>query len=251
MFAPIAPAPLDPYSEEYHQKLIDALQLDSDKYHHVPPHILSGFKDLLRKYPTAFLLPGAQLGQVKGFEHIIDTGDLSPLYHPPYRKSPAELRNIHNEIQRMLELKIIQPSHQTEHGLPQSPRFCVDYCSLNQVTKGDNYPIPSVANILDAISCGKIYRKFDLASGYWQVNLRQQDRHKTAFTTHIGLFEFLGLPFGLKTAPNTFQRILNTVFSQFLYKWLIIYVGDCVTWSNSYADALEYYQLLLETATKV
>ena len=117
MFAPIAPTPLDTSSEEYHQKLIDALQLDSDKYHHVPPHILSGFKDLLRKYPSAFLLPGAQLGQIKGFEHIIDTGDASPLYQPPYRKNPAELFNIHNEIQRMLELKITQPSH-SEWGAP-------------------------------------------------------------------------------------------------------------------------------------
>ena len=129
--------------------------------------------------------------------------------------------------------------------------FCVDYRSINQVTKGDNYPVPSVANILDAISYGKIYGKFVLASGYWQVNPRQQDRHKTAFTTYIELFEFLTLPFALKTAPNTFQRILNTVFSQFLYQWLIIYVDDCVTWSNSYADVLEHYQVLLETATKV
>ena len=104
LFASIAPTPLDPYSKE-------ALQLDSDQYHHVLPHILPGAKDLLRKYSTAFLLPGAQLGQFKGFEHIIDTGEASPLYHPPYRKSPAELRNIRNEIKRMLELKIIQPSH--------------------------------------------------------------------------------------------------------------------------------------------
>ena len=97
----------------------------------------------------------------------------------------------------------------------------------------------------------KIYGKFDMVLGYSQVNLRQQDRHKTAFTMHIVLFEFFRLLFGLKTAPNTFQQILNTVFSQFLCKWLIIYVDDCVTWSNSYADALECYQLLLETVTKV
>ena len=115
MFAPIGPTPPDPYSEEYHQKLIDALQLDSDQYHHVPPHILSGYKDLSRKYPNAFLLPGAQLGQIKGFEHTINTGEDSPLYHPTYRKSPAELHNIRNEIQRMLELKIIQPSHSGGH----------------------------------------------------------------------------------------------------------------------------------------
>ena len=169
MFAPIAPTPLDPYSEEYHQKLIYALQPDSDQCHHVPPHILPGFKDLLRKYPIAFLLPSAQQGQIKAFEHTIDTGEASPLYHPPYRKSPVELPNIRNGIQRMLDLKKLKPSHSEwgrgapcilvkkplKHGLSQSPRFCVDYHSLNWVTKGDNYSTPSVANILDAITYGK------------------------------------------------------------------------------------------------
>ena len=109
MFVPMVPTPLDPYSKQYHQKLTDALKLDSDQYCHVPPHILPGSKDLLKKYPIAFLLP--QLGQIKEFEHKIDTGEASPLYHQICRKSPAELCNIRNEIQGMLELKIIQPSH--------------------------------------------------------------------------------------------------------------------------------------------
>ena len=83
---------------------------------------------------------------------------------------------------------------------------------------GDGYPILSVDNTLDVISNGKYFGKLELAGGYWQVLLNPRDRAKTAFSTHLGLYEFLRLPFGLKTAPKTFQRILNTVFCEFLYK---------------------------------
>ena len=73
----------------------------------------------------------------------------------------------------------------------------------------------------------------DLASGYWQIMLQKQDGPKTAFNTHLALFQFLRLPFGLKTASSTFQRILNTIFSDFLYNFLVIYVDDVISWSNS------------------
>ena len=108
------------------------------------------------------------------------------------------------------------------------PRFVVDYRALTQITKGVAYPVPAVSNVLYAVSSGKVFSKFDLASGLWQVKLREKDRHKSAFTTHLGLYEFLRLPFGLKTSGNAFQRILNTVFAKYHYQWLIIYVDDLI-----------------------
>ena len=116
----------------------------------------------------------------------------------------------------MFALGIIQPSHSPwgapcilvrkplEKGIPQPPRFVVDYCSLNAITLGDGYPIPLVSNILDALSGDKLFVKLDLASGYWQVPVNPAHVHKTAFATHLGLYEFLCMPFGLKTAPHTF-----------------------------------------------
>ena len=224
-FVPSTTTPLEPFSEEYHQALIKALALDSSKYAHVDQRILHEFEQLLRKYPTAFLLSGSPLGEIHGFEHHIETDDALPVYKHPYRKSPEELLAIKNEIQRMLKMKIIQPSKSEwgapcilvrkplENGIQQPPRFVVDYRGLNSVTKGDGYPIPSISSILDSISMGKVFGHCDLASGYWQIPLRSQDRHKSAFCTHVGLYEFLRLPFGLKTAPNTFQRILNNLFT--------------------------------------
>lgn len=258
-----AHAPLDPYSEEYYNALLSALKLDTDMYSHVDPEILLEFKGLLRKYSTAFWLPGIPLTEVQGFEHHIHTDNSLPVYKHPYRKSPAELRAIKTEIQRMLKLKIIEPSNSEwgapcilvrkppENGVEQPPRFVVDYRGLNSVTRSDGYPIPSVANVLDSVSQGKVFGRCDLASGYWQIPLRKQDQPKSAFCTHVGLYHFLRLPFGMKTAPSTFQRILNTVFADYLHRWLIAYVDDLITWAQTQREALHQYSLLLERAVQV
>ena len=262
LFPPTNSANLQPHSEAFHAELLKALDLDAPYYAHVPKAVLCKFTGLLKQYPNAFYLPNSPLSTIKGFYHNIQTGDSPPVYKLPYRKSPAELAAIKEELERMVKLQIVQPSHSPwgapcilvrkplEKGKPQPPRFVVDYRGLNAVTQGDGYPIPNVSNILDAISGGKLFAKLDLASGYWQVPMNPRDREKTAFATHLGLWEFLRMPFGLKTAGQTFQRILNTVFADFLYKWLIIYIDDCVTWSSSYEQALTQYELLLKRAVE-
>ena len=219
---------MDPYSDEYSATLVAALELDGPMYANIDSEVIVKFKEILRKYPEAFHLPGTPLGTIKGFYHNIDTGDSPPVYQLPYRKSPAELSAIKNELQRMLSLNIIKPSHSPygsmcilvrkplEKGKPQPPQFVVDYRRLNAITLGDGYPIPSVSNILDALSGGKLFAKLDLASSYWQLQVNPRDVHKTASATHLGLYEFFRMPCGLKTAPQTFQRILNTVFSEYL-----------------------------------
>ena len=127
----------------------------------------------------------------------------------------------------MFKLHNIKPSFSTwgapcilvrkplEKGLPQPPRFVVDYKGLNAVTSGDGYPIPSASYVLDALGGGKMFAKLDLASRYWQVLVNPAHVHNTSFATHLGLYEFLRILYGLKTAPQTFQRILNTVFAHF------------------------------------
>ena len=260
IFPPTSDVCLDPHSEEYYQKLVEALELDTQAHFHVNPEIMTHFKALIRKYPTAFHLPGAELRPVTGFHHNISTGDSPPIYHMPYRKSPAELTAIKEELKRMLEMHIIQPSHSEwgascilvrkppEKGVPQQPRFVVDYRGLNKVTVGGGCPIPSVSNILDALSGGKLFGKLDLASSYWQVLVNPQHVHKTAFSTHLGLYELLRMPYGLKTAPQTFQRILNSIFSDMLYNWLIIYIDDLIVWSDNETEALQHYHRVFQRA---
>ena len=222
---PTSVVELDPFSEEYHQKLRKELRLDTDEYSHVHPAVLNQFDTLLRKYPHAFLLPGAPLRRIHGTEHHINTENAPPCYKPPYRMSPSELQAVRDQITAMLKQDIIRPSkspwgapailvrRKDLHGKPQPPRFVVDYRALNSVTKSDGFPLPQVIDILDWLGGGKSFAKLDLANGYWQVPVREEDREKTAVVTHCGLFEFISMPFGLKTAGATFQRLMQATFS--------------------------------------
>ena len=104
----------------------------------------------------------------------------------------------------------------------------MDYRGLSTVTFGDGYPIPSVSNVLDVLSGSKTFAKLDLASSYWQILVNPDHVYKTAFATHLGLCEFTRLSYSLKKAPQTFQRILNSVFADFLYQCLISYIDDVI-----------------------
>ena len=105
------PVYLDPYSEEYYETLVNTLDLDSSTFSNISEDVMSNFKNLLRRYPKTFHIPGSPLGIIKGFYHNIDTGEAHPVYKLPYRKSPAELLAIKAELERMLALNIILPSH--------------------------------------------------------------------------------------------------------------------------------------------
>ncbi len=88
-------------------------------------------------------------------------------------------------------------------------RFCVDYRKLNNVMHKDAYPLPRIDDILDALPGAKYFCSIDLASGNWQIKVDEKDREKTTFGSHLGLYEFLYMPFGLTGAPVTFSRVMD------------------------------------------
>ena len=78
---------------------------------------------------------------------------------------------------------------------------------------GDALPLPNITEILDQLGSAKYFSKFDLASGFHQIRMSQEDAHKTAFSTPYEHFQFKRMPFGLKNAPATFQCLMNSVLS--------------------------------------
>jgi len=115
-------------------------------------------------------------------------------------------------VQDLLDQYLIEPAH----GAWSSPvilvkkkdgswRFCVVYHRLNSVTIQDAHPLPRIDESLDALARSKYLSTLDLLSGYWQVPLSPDAQDKAAFITRDGLWKWKVLPFGLTSAPATFQ----------------------------------------------
>jgi hypothetical protein len=111
-------------------------------------------------------------------------------------------------------------------------RFCVDYRKLNVITKKDNYPLPRVDESLNALGGSKYFSSMDLASGYWQIDMAEGDKEKTAFITRDGLFEFNVMPFGLCNAPATFQRLMDMVMCGLKWKKCLVYFDDILVFTH-------------------
>ncbi|CAM4531345.1 unnamed protein product [Caretta caretta] len=206
-------------------------------------------QELCTSYAPTF---SATPGLTERAYHSIDTGNAHPIRVQPYRVSPQAKTAIEREIQDMLQMGVIRPSESAWASpvvLVSKPdgeiRFCVDYRKLNAVTRPDNYPMPRTDELLEKLGRAQFISTLDLTKGYWQVPLDESAKERSAFITHLGLYEFNVLPFGLRNAPATFQRLVDGLLAG-LGEYAVAYLDDVAIFSDSWADHLEHLQKVLE-----
>ena len=143
----------------------------------------------------------------------------------------------------MLNAGVIEPAS-TELASPVvlvpkkdgSIRFCVDYRRLNAKTAADSYPLPGIDECIDSFGDAAVFTTLDSNSGYWQIPVAPEDCDKTAFTTHMGTFRHLRMPFGLKGAPATFQRALDIILSGARWQICLVYLDDFIVFSRTHRE---------------
>ena len=234
----------------------------SAKEVNVEPSLSDNDKDMINKYVNEheymfgyFEKDGYGASTTTAVSHRVVT-DGTIVSAKPYRLSMAQREIVEREIDEMLSLGIIRPS-QSGYASPvvlvpkpdKSWRFCVDYRKLNQHTKSDKYPLPNIDECLSRMKGAKYFAKLDLAAGYWQIPMHEADVEKTAFVTPLGLYEFTVMPFGLKTAPATFQRMMDRLVGDM--NNVLIYLDDILIYAKSINELLENMSMVFKKLASV
>lgn len=181
-------------------------------------------------------------------KHKIRTTDNIPIHSKSYRYPQIFESEVQTQIKKMLKDGIIQesispytspvwivPKKADASGVKKF-RLVIDYRKLNEKTISDKYPIPEITEILDKLGRATYFSTIDLVSGFHQIQLDENDIEKTAFSVSSGKYEFTRMPFGLKNAPATFQRVMDAVLRDLVGVCCLVYMDDIIIFSSSFEE---------------
>ena len=208
--------------------------------------LLDSNADVVSTSPT-------DLGTTNVVQHSIETATERPLRQPPRRIPLHQRAEVRAHIQQLLSANIISPSCSPWAApivIVRKPdgsiRLCVDYRQLNSVTRKDAFPLPRVDDAIDAMTGSCYFSTLDLASGYWQVELDNSAKSKSAFVTPFGLYEWNRMPFGLCNAPSTFQRLMNQVLCDLVPEICLVYLDDIIIFSSTLEQHIHHLELVFQ-----
>ncbi|GET53866.1 retroviral-like aspartic protease 1 [Rhizophagus irregularis DAOM 181602=DAOM 197198] len=214
-------------------------------------------KNLVKEYEDICIYGDKKISKTNIVKCNIWLKDKTPINQKAYRESTENREIIKREIDKMLKEEIIQESCSPwsspvviVNKKTGDKRFCIDFRKINQMTITDAYPLPRIDDLLEKFRVAKWFTTIDLASGYWQIEMKEEDKEKTAFICSQGLYEFNVMPFGLKNAPAIFQRTMNKIFKEYLDKFMNVYIDDIIIYSKNWNEHLQHIKTVLEELRK-
>ena len=152
-----------------------------------------------------------------------------------------------DEVNKLLAANFIQEVHYPEwlanvvmvKKANGKWRMCVDFTDLNQACPKDNFPLPRIDQLVDSTAGHKLLTFMDAFSSYNQILMAEEDQEKTAFVTSQGLYNYRVMPFGLKNAGATYQRLVNQMFKKQIGRNVEVYVDDMLVKSRKEEDHLD------------
>ncbi|KAG1302226.1 hypothetical protein G6F64_011112 [Rhizopus arrhizus] len=208
--------------------------------------------DLVDTYKHCFVEESG-LGRVNNVYHEIPTTSEIPIRAKPYRLTLDEEQSLKDEINSLLKLDIIRPSNGRWTApiffVPKkdgSLRLVVNYQALNSITVKDGYPLPHIEEVLDSLGGATYFSTLDAASGFWQVEMHPNSVEKTGFVTKFGTYEFNVMPFGLTSAPSTFQRMMSDILRDYIGIFVYVFIDDILIYSKDEESHLEHLRKVFE-----
>ena len=177
-----------------------------------------GLQDVLSKYPSVFE-PGLDTYTVSQ-AHLSVKENATPIFHRP-RSIPFAIRKaVEGELTSLVEAGIPEKVDHSEWASPIVPvpkrdscfRICGDYkVTINPHLEIDQHPLPKPEKLFSALTGGKQFTKLDLAQAYQQILLDESSKRLVTINTHLGLFRYTRLPFGIASAPALFQHTMDAL----------------------------------------
>ena len=223
------------HQEELKQKLHDAVDKSA-----APDPQRGELRQLLLEFIDIFRQTGDRTHVCPLFEQAIPVMDDKPVTIRQYPLPRAAREALEDRVQEFLDAGIIRPS-KSEYLNPiwmvkkkdGTWRMCVDFRELNKKIPKDSYPLPRIDEIVEEFREAQYMTCNDMFWGFYHIKLKDEDIHKTAFSTGTGCFEFVQMPMGLKTAPAAFQRLMNLVFKDYLGNIALAYMDDLIIYSKT------------------
>ncbi|CAJ2643857.1 unnamed protein product [Trifolium pratense] len=229
----------------------------------------TGLPELARKQLEACLKENADLfawhaSEMPGLDPNVACHQLTidpaalPIVQRRRRQSPEKSEAAEKCVKDLLEANFISEARYTtwlsnvvlvkkSNG---KWRMCCDYTDLNRACPKDSYPLPCIDRLVDNSSGFKLLSFMDAYSGYNQIPMAVADREKTAFMTESGNYYYNVMPFGLKNAGATYQRMMNKVFRGQIGDMLEVYMDDMIVKSPEELDHVVHLRKVFEQARK-
>lgn len=208
----------------------------------------SDMVQLLSDYPMLFSDTPTQTTVI---QHDIEVNNSAPIRQHPYRVNATKRAIMKQEVKYLLDNKLACRSSSPWSSpcllVPKpdgTSRFCTDFRKVNAVTVPDSYPLPRIEDCIDNIGSARFVSKLDLLKGYWQVPLTPRASIISAFVTPDDFLQYTVLAFGMRNAPATFQRLVNTVLSD--VPNCNAYLDDLVVYTNTWEEHISVLRLVFD-----
>lgn len=196
--------------------------------------------DKLNSIPEVFAADDLSFGHTSAVKHHIRLQDETPFKERSRPIHPSDREAVRQHLRELLDAGIIRESEspfaspvvvvKKKNG---KIRLCIDYRKLNTRTIKDAYALPNIEETFSALNGAKWFSVMDLKSGYYQVEMAEEDKPKTAFTCPLGFYEFNRMPQGITNAPSTFQRLMEKCVGDLHLSEVLVFLDDLIVFSQT------------------
>jgi len=215
----------------------------------IPAEWKERMEQKLRAMPDVFSQHDLDYGRTDKVKHHINLHDETPFKQRARPIHPQDIQAVRKHLRELLDAGIIRESESSfsspivvvrkKNG---DVRLCIDYRKLNAQTVKDPYALPNLEETFTAMHGSQWFSVLDLKSGYYQIEMEEEDKAKTAFVCPLGFWEFQRMPQGITNAPSTFQRLMEKCMSDINLKEAIVFLDNIIVFS----DTLEEHERRLQ-----